>query len=318
MNVRREDTSGRFGGATITIAIAIAIAAAVVGSSSSSLAHESVAYASESAIVTLSDRVTVANPRVLLGAIARIDASDPSVAESLDSVLVGLAPLPGRRRIVERGEVEQALALAGYAPWDVRIQGAERIEIERSVQRISEAQLARAIRQRLATELGLPESEIGFRRLEFGRVDEVGGGALDLRPVFESEPRLNAPLRASVHIVVADVPAARVDGVVEVVRRTEQAFREEQQPAPRTASARGSRSKQRLVRSGQPVTLELRGPGLLITAQGKARRTGGLGDEIPVENVISGVVVRGTILGAGRVQVHWSPVTGLPDVREEP
>lgn len=260
------------------------------------------------ATVTLAESATVAGPRVTLGALTRIDAADPNLSKQLDDVLVGLAPLPGQSRFVERGEIEEALGVAGIAPWDVALVGAPRIEITRIAQVVSEAQLTRAARRALARELAIPESELSFRRLQFSTTPLVGGGALDIDAEFVDEPRLGIPLRATIVVLVGGVPAAQVNAELEVVRSAPEV------PPPRREARR--RRKERVIRSGEQVTIALEGPGLQITAVGRARNSGALGEEITVENVISGIVVRGIVMGEGRVQIHWSPVTGLQGVRQ--
>jgi flagella basal body P-ring formation protein FlgA len=58
-----------------------------------------------------------------------------------------------------------------------------------------------------------------------------------------------------------------------------------------------------LVNRGVPVQLVYDHGGLLITAVATPLQSGGAGDAIRVRNVDSGVVVVGTILADGRVQV---------------
>ena len=126
---------------------------------------------------------------------------------------------------------------------------------------------------------------------------------------FLEPPRLERVLRSRILVLVDGVPSAQVEAELEAVRRSS----DEQLVV---ASQRQRRSRDRVVKSGQQVVLELQGPGLQITAVGRAKKSGRVGDEIPVENLISGIVVRGVVKSEGRVQVYWSPVTGLAGVRE--
>lgn len=61
--------------------------------------------------------------------------------------------------------------------------------------------------------------------------------------------------------------------------------------------------------------IELEGRGLRITATGRARSSGALGDEIPVENSASGVVVIGVVKSEGRVSVRWGGADLVTETR---
>ena len=159
----------------------------------------------------------------------------------------------------------------------------------------------------MALALGMPEERIELVRLQLSDTPRVGGGKLELRAELLVPPRLGVPLEARGLVLEDGLPTARVDVVVEAVLHEGR--------APRTAEPRAVARPERLVRSGQPVTLHVVGSGLLISAAGKARSSGGLGDEVRVENVISGVIVRGIVRGEGRVEVLWSSTGGLETSR---
>ena len=57
------------------------------------------------------------------------------------------------------------------------------------------------------------------------------------------------------------------------------------------------------VAKGARVTMDLRAPGLQIALQGVAMAAGALGDQIPVLNPASRMLVQGEVVGPGRVAV---------------
>jgi flagella basal body P-ring formation protein FlgA len=66
-------------------------------------------------------------------------------------------------------------------------------------------------------------------------------------------------------------------------------------------------AKPDLVQGRQAVTLIYQGPGITLTARGKAAESGAMGDSISVTNEQTKRTVQGTIIGAGRVLVGTSP-----------
>ena len=58
-----------------------------------------------------------------------------------------------------------------------------------------------------------------------------------------------------------------------------------------------------LVGRNEPVTLILDAPGLSLAAAGRAMETGALGQVVPVMNLASRVIVEGQVIGPGRVRV---------------
>ena len=257
--------------------------------------------------VSLPERASVNGPRILLGDIARIDSPNPELTKRLTNVLVGLAPLPGASRTLARGEIVQALALAGFAPGEVTFGGAGSVELHRTSQRIADQRVSALLRTELGARLNIPANDIALASLRFVDPPQVGGGAIELRVHDLAPVALNTPLRATILVSLDGVPSMQLEA--EVVASLRSSL-----PASTPVSNRRRPRKARLVRSGQPVQIALEGPGMRISAVGKARGSGGLGDEVAVENVISGTVIRCVITGNGQVQVQWSPVSGLREV----
>lgn len=254
--------------------------------------------------IRLPERATVKGPRIFLGNIARIDATSPALTKRLDTVLVGLSPLPGSFRTLQRGEVAQALTLAGFAPGEFELSGAAAVELKRASQRVSDQAVSAALRGALSERLGIPAGQLTLTSLRFIDQPEVGGGAVGLQVDELSRASLNSPINARILVSLDGVPSVHL--AVELVASLRSSIQA-------TATTR-TRRPRRLVRSGQPVQIALEGPGMRISATGKARASGGLGDEVAVENVISGNIIRCVVTGEGQVLVQWSPISGLKEV----
>jgi len=262
------------------------------------------------AVVTLVERANVDGPRLLLGLIGRIDASDPAMVSALNDVLVGLSPAPGQSRLLDRAEVESALSLAGFAPWDVELAGASGVMLARTAQLIPTAKLNRALRRAFSRELGVPDQELSFHDLILGDVPRVGGGATEIEAELLGEPALDVRTRARLLVVVGGVPAARIEAEVTASRVAVAAAR------MRTSGASRAR-RERLVRRGQHVVVQLDGPSLRITTSGRAKASGARGEEIAVENTDSGIVMRAIVESEGLVRVPWSHISGVPAARRQ-
>ncbi len=255
--------------------------------------------------VTLTERAMTDGPQLTLGTLARIDASDPTLAAALDVVMVGYAPSPGENRWLDRREVTEALALAGFAPWDIELAGAEQVHITRSSQLVPTQRLLRALKHALSRDLGMDPSQLAIGELELADAPRVGGGELHMEVEFLTEPRLDTSLQSRILVSVSGVPTAEVHARVTATTK-----RSQSRPGPGVVTQKERRAAtKRLIRSGQYVTIEIQRNGLQITTSGRAKGSGALGDEIPVMNSGSGIVVRGVVASEGLVRVRWGHAT---------
>jgi flagella basal body P-ring formation protein FlgA len=255
-----------------------------------------------------------------------------------DAVL-GPAPAPGRRQVVEAAQL-MAIARAHGIAWRP-IGGAERVVLERPGRAVAREEVTLALRAALRPQgLGeedelelqgfappmVPEGAFVQVAVEGATLDSVGGRFVaTLAVVAEGMPTQRLRLAGRVVQTVPMLVASRRLTTGEVVRPAD--VRVVRVPAGRfrpgaaqeaaqvvgQALRRPATAAQPLlladlaqpaaVERGQTVTMLYEIPGMTLTAQGRAMEAAARGAAVPVMNLGSRVVVEAEVVGAGRVRV---------------
>ncbi|HHT42203.1 MAG TPA: flagellar basal body P-ring formation protein FlgA [Firmicutes bacterium] len=224
------------------------------------------------AVIVLPENATVQRAELLLGEIAEI-SGPAELVEQLAQISAGTSPQPGSSRNLTRGHIEVRLRHGGVDPRLVEFQGADSVRVFRVLPSAPEGTIQQ--------EDGIPVYEVvvAARDLQRGEIialsdlaveeREPRGGRLDTR-----SPQDFVGLRTT-RTILAGTPLSDLN--VETVP---------------------------LVERGDAVTLLVRTGNVVVTAQGIARQSGGLGDLIEVENALSKQKVLGEIIDANTVEVN--------------
>lgn len=246
------------------------------------------------------------------------------------------APPPGRRMVLEPGQILQLARTHGIA-WRP-LPGAERIVVERPGQMLSRATVEAALRTALVPlgagpddgfDLGSPlpmvpaamEPIVTAEDTVLDRTSGRFSATLVLDHGDATPQRVRIIGRAWAGVAAA-VPVRRI-GAGEVLRAED--FRIERVRADRAGSVADPAAViglalRRPISAGQPlaqadlgrptvvarnsaVMMAITAPGMSIGAQGRALEDGAMGEVIRVQNIASRAVVAGEVMGPGRVRV---------------
>lgn len=255
------------------------------------------------------------------------------------SAVLGPAPPPGARIVVESGQLG-AIARQFGVDWRPG-SGGDRAVLDRPGRALPRDALMQALRAALVgagaeaeSEVDLPEFDppqvpllaqprVSIEQLDFDRASgrfaaaALAEGAA-MNPVrFNLSGRVQPTVPAVVplHAVpsgavlrAGDVKLARVRAdllrgeVLDTVDRAAGYTLRRPVPAGQPLLA-ADLTRPAAVAKGARVTMDLRAPGLQIALQGVAMAAGALGDQIPVLNPASRMLVQGEVVGPGRVAV---------------
>ena len=260
-------------------------------------------------------------------------------AGRLANQAVGGAPAPGRRMLLDAANLA-AIARRHGLPWRP-LSGEERSIVERPGRPVPRDEIESLLRLELArfgadaeAELELPGfapplvpvaalPEIALEATHFDAASRRFAATLLVAAEGMPMQRLRIAGRALPTVPV--VVAGRRLAVGEVVRpgdieqRRIRAERVRPGTAQRAEEVVGRQMRRPIgtdlpfmlvdlvtaavVRKNQPVLMVLDAPGLSLTAQGRAMESAGLGERVPVMNLLSRSVVEAEAIGPGRVRV---------------
>jgi flagella basal body P-ring formation protein FlgA len=253
--------------------------------------------------------------------------------------VLGPAPAPGRRQVVEAAQLLAIARIHGIA-WRP-VGGAERVVLERPGRAVAREEVTLALRAALRGQGLEEEAELELQGFAPPMVPEgafvqiaVEGATLDvtggrfvatLAVAAEGMPMQRLRLAGRVVQTVPMLVAARRLPAGEVVRAAD--LRVVRVPAGRLrpgaaqdpaqavgqALRRPAGAEQPLlladlaqpaaVERGQTVTMLYEVPGMVLTAQGRAMEAAPRGGAVPVMNLASRVVVEAEVVAPGRVRV---------------
>ncbi|MGG5817969.1 flagellar basal body P-ring formation chaperone FlgA [Falsiroseomonas sp. HW251] len=255
------------------------------------------------------------------------------------AVVLGPAPAPGGRQVIETAQIA-AIARANGIAWRP-VGGGERVVLERPGRQLSRDEIVLALRGALRGQGLEEEAELEIQAFAPPMVPErafvqlaVEGAVLDLPGarfaatlaiVAEGMPTQRVRLAGRVVATVPVLVATRRLALGEVMRA--QDVRQARIPAGRLRPGSAQEPEQVVgqalrrpaaadqpimladlstplaIERGQTVTMIYDIPGMALTAQGRAMEGAPRGASLPVMNLVSRVVVEAQVVGPGRVRV---------------
>lgn len=294
--------------------------------------------------IRLREQVEVAGDRVRLGELGEILGAEGGLQQALEPLELLAAPEPGGERKLAAAEISQLFAQKADGLPEVRWSGAKTLTLKRAGQQLGPAQIESLIAQFLQQHKAkLPKGQVRFRisqppapfTLPAGQLasEIIPGdpGLLKSRSmtlIFRADGRLLKTLlvRGEMEVVTAVVAAAAdlERGTLlsakdlQLIERDLGGLRD---PYFDPAELLGKKLK-RPVRSGEillpamvdspavikrgdVVSMQLRGAGFSLSAQGIARQDGLVGETILVRNSNSRQDISCQVTGPGQVSVEY-------------
>ena len=325
------------------IALAIAVTAILCAPAPAPAAALAAADGPGLPTVRVADHVSVRAAAITMGEIGVVEGAGEELARSLRSVRLGVSPMPGSWREMERGLILSQLLQGGYGPEQVRLVCPPVVRIYRESQTVSQATLESRLRDYVAA--NAPWSPDELEVTEVSRVGDavVPAGELEIRVRTRGSAAYLGPTPFVVELLVdgrqarqlmmqarlsvfrdavvaaAALPAHQVIGEADVeTRRVD------------ISSARGrtfgsagevvgmettcylqagsvltarSLAQPILVRRGEVVQLVASRPGFVIRVTGIAQADGRRGQVVRVLNPVSRRVVDAEVTGPQRARV---------------
>lgn len=295
--------------------------------------------------VLVSALTQIDGEQILLGDIARIESRDSRLNQRIGAVVVGRAPLPGKRRAIEASLIRRRLKQNRFDPDQLALQIPERIVVERRFIEIAQEKLkglvsgyishnlinnlpdARIKEIQIADNLILPRGRITYTVKPPRHDTPVGKIPLsvnfDVDGKFYKRIWASATIEMITRVVVTKRPLGRHKPITEddievqmmdLAQLPSDAITDpEVVLGQRTRRAIGSRTVLRsnlvefppLVRRGDVVVILAETGGLKITAVGQVKKKGRLGERIPVMNFDSKKVLYARVLDSNTVKVEF-------------
>jgi flagella basal body P-ring formation protein FlgA len=295
--------------------------------------------------ITLLEAVEVDGPLIYLGQIARFDGQDAQLIQQLKDISVGKAPLPSRSRIVETDFIKLRLRQNGINLATLNLNGSRRVKITRSFIEIVGAEMEKIIsdylyqealrgessakvkNMRVPDRLILPKGSITYQVVPPKNSNFLGKISLSIQ--FHVDGKLlkkvwvTATVELFVDVLVAKHPLGKHKPIGEddlELRRMDLAqlplnviFNSQDVVGKRTRQSIGPGTPLRtdmielppIIQRGDVVVVVVESKGLRITAMGKARRRGRLGERIPVENLDSKKILYARIIDSRTVRLEY-------------
>lgn len=229
--------------------------------------------------IQIAAKVEVRKDRFTLGEMAQLGGADRALLERLARIEVGASPLPGQSRVLNRLQVETRLRQHGFQPETLRLEMPATVQIVRRAQQVEPERILKFARDQLR--LLLEEEAETWQLEKQPPIPPLPEGTLSLKP--EGEPFLGmSQARVGVLLLVDDQVRGRLTFL----------FR-----AP-------PRSRQLLIKSGEPVTVQVQVGALLVEATGTARASGAQNEIIPVYLKPTQKTIRARIIEKGLVKVE--------------
>ncbi|MBI9085916.1 MAG: flagellar basal body P-ring formation protein FlgA [Desulfobacterales bacterium] len=295
--------------------------------------------------IRIQEAVLVPADRIRLVAIARIDADDPRLVETLGALEVGRAPQPGQSLQLGRQSLLLRLKQAGLDERQIRFSGAESVTVTRATVTLTEASIAQAATDwvlahqpynpervrvtgvQTAGDMDLPSGNVTYRVEPPEAIDFLRPVPLSIEFSVDGKPQKRAwatvNLTIMAPVVVSRNPMARYQTVaetdvdVELRDLTTLSGLVISDPAEvvgqRMRRSIGSHTAMRsdlvelppVVRRGDVVTIVAESGGLRVTALGKVRGLARRGERIGVVNLGSGRTVHARVIDARTVTVDF-------------
>lgn len=295
--------------------------------------------------IHLNNRTEVENEKIVLGEIGQIVGEDRAQVETVKHVVLGNAPLAGKTKYLTRDYVISRMKLSGIDLTTIQLICSDKVEIVRSSIKITHDKIKKIIFDyldktlpweksnvnlkniRVNNEPILPKGKITYKVVPPSNTDYVGLTPLSVH--FYVNGKIHKKLMVSVKIevmsdiVVTKKPLGRYQIITEadislnrmnlaklpsnVIRKVEDVL------GKRTRRTIDSNTPLRpdlielppLVKRGDIVKIIVESEGLKVTALGKAKEKGRLGEMIKVTNVDSSKAIYARVLDASSVKVDY-------------
>ena len=269
--------------------------------------------------ITLLEAVEIDGPSIYLGQIARIDGRDLQLIQQLNEVAVGKAPLPSRSRVVETEYIKLRLRQNGFDVAALNLNGSRHVKITRSYIEVGKAEIEKIISDYLYHEAlkGQPSVNVKAVRVPDRLILPQGRITYQVIPPKHTNFLGKMPLSIQFH----------VDGKHKLIDENDVEFKKidlAQLPANVITDPQdviGKRTRQTIglkavlhtdlielppiIKRGDVVVIVVESKGLRITARGKAKRRGRLGERIPVENLDSKKIIYAQVVDSHTVKLEY-------------
>lgn len=294
------------------------------------------------AVVRVSAETEIAGDRVTLGDMAAI-AADGDAANRLKAVSLGYAPSVGMTREVRRDQIALAIAAAGFAAADFRLEAPARMIVRRTAQAVASDSLREAIETAVLADFQNENITAQITRIDLPPDVQVAAGKLDVRVNKPAAANFFAPFAVSLEILVNGRIVRRlsanvsIEATAAVLVAADDLAAGEKIAAPdfKTETRRLEKPLSHYLRdperlrgmvlvknlaAGQTLTTDATAAGYVvrtgdlvrivgesgktrITVSGEARASGRIGDRIAVKNAASGAILQAVVIDEAMVKV---------------
>jgi flagella basal body P-ring formation protein FlgA len=301
--------------------------------------------AAEMITIRLLEKVEINAGKISLGAIAQIDGTDRQLIQRLKRVDIGKAPLPSRSRVIGIDYIRLRLNQNGFSLENFELQSSPGAEITRSHIEVDQQKIEKIVSHYLRTtvlrgnkiarikdlrvpkRIILPRGRITYQVMAPRNTKYLGKIPLAVQfnvdGQFQKKVWTSATIEMFVEVVVAAKPLQKHMTISEDVIELRQmdlahlpanVITDPQSVlGKRTRSTISAKTVLRtdlielppLVKRGDIVVIVAESKGLRITALGKAKRKGRLGERIPVENFDSKKILNAQVLDAKTVSIDF-------------
>jgi flagella basal body P-ring formation protein FlgA len=301
--------------------------------------------AAEITTIRLLEKVEINAAKISLGAIAQIDGGNQHLIQRLKQIDIGKAPLPSRSRVIAIDYIRLRLKQNGFSLENFDLQGSSGVKITRSFIEVDRQKIEKILSHYLRTtvlknntiarikdfrvpgRIILPKGHITYQVMAPRNTKYLGKIPLavhfNVDGQFQKKVWTSATIEMFVDVVVSAKPLRKHMTITEDVIELRQ-MDLAHLPAnvitdpqavlgKRTRSTISAKTVLRtdlielppLVKRGDIVLIVAESKGLRITALGKAKRKGRLGERIPVENFDSKKILNAKVLDAKTVRIEF-------------
>ena len=304
-----------------------------------------VSLAAEICSINVRDKVEIDGEEILLKKIAEIDGQNQELIQQLNDIVVGKAPLPGQSRTIGSDYLMLRLKQNGINLSELNLQCPQRIEISRSYIEVSKEEIEKivtgflyqnALKGNKAASIKdlcvpesviLPKGQITYQVSPPQNTTILGKVPLavhfNVDEHFQKKVWATATIEMLTDVVVAAKPLGKHKPITEddielkemdladlpsnVITDLEAVL------GKRTTNTISSQTVLRtdlielppLVNRGDIVVIVAESKGLRVTALGKVKKKGRVGERIPVENLDSKKTLYAQVIDSRMVKVEF-------------
>lgn len=291
------------------------------------------------------EKIEINAAKIVLGAIAQIDGDDQQLIQRLKEVVIGKAPLPSRSRLIEAQYIRLRLKQSGFNLKNLDLQNSSKVEITRSYIEVDQQKIEKIVSHYLRNTVLKGNNVARIKHLRVPERIILAKGQITYQVMAPRNTRYLGKVPLAVHFNVDGQfqkkiwTTATIEMFVEVVvtakplRKhmpiTEEDIELRQMDLAHLPSnvitdpqaVLGKRARNTisaktvlrtdlielppLVKRGDIVVIVAESKELRITALGKAKRKGRLGERIPVENFDSKKILNAQVLDSRTVRIEF-------------